>query len=96
MTPTAMARNRVVIISQSVAKQLFSGREAVDRHMQWTDSVMRFVGISYEPRRIIGVVPDIDDENIIPCMTTTADVKRPNSRHEYVSLQRPAKELFGH
>jgi putative ABC transport system permease protein len=27
---------------------------------------MKFIGISYEPRRIIGVVPDIDDENIIP------------------------------
>ena len=27
---------------------------------------MKFIGISYEPRRIIGVVPDFDDENIIP------------------------------
>src|SRR5215510_3716575 len=57
---------RVVIISQSVAQRLFPGRQAVDRHMQWTDGVMKFVGISYEPRRIIGVVPDLDDENIIP------------------------------
>ncbi len=57
---------RVVIISQSVAKQLFPGREAVDRHMQWTDPVIKFIGISGEPRRIIGVVPDLDDENIIP------------------------------
>jgi predicted permease len=57
---------RVVIISQSVAQQLFPGRQAVDRHLQWTDGVMKFIGFSYEPRRIIGVVPDIDDENIIP------------------------------
>lgn len=57
---------RVVIISQSVANQLFPGREAVDRHLQWTDGVMKFIGISYEPRRIIGVVPDLDDENIVP------------------------------
>lgn len=57
---------RVVIISQSVAQQLFPGREAIDRHMQWTDPVIKFVGISGEPRRIIGVVPDLDDENIIP------------------------------
>jgi putative ABC transport system permease protein len=57
---------RVVIISQSVAQQLFPGREAVDRHMQWTDGVIKFIGISYEPRRIIGVVPDLDDANIIP------------------------------
>jgi ABC-type antimicrobial peptide transport system permease subunit len=27
---------------------------------------MKFIGISTEPRRIIGVVPDVDDENIIP------------------------------
>jgi predicted permease len=57
---------RVVIISQSVAKQLFPGQDPVNRHMQWTDGVMKFIGISYEPRRIIGVVPDLDDENIIP------------------------------
>jgi predicted permease len=57
---------RVVIISSSLAQRLFPGREAVDRHLQWTDGVMKFVGISAEPRRIIGVVPDVDDENIIP------------------------------
>lgn len=57
---------RVVIISQSLAKQLFPGREAIDRHLLWTDPVMQFIGVSYEPRRIVGVVPDIDDENIIP------------------------------
>jgi putative ABC transport system permease protein len=62
---------RVVIISQSVAQQLFPGREAVDRHLQWTDGVMKFIGISYEPRRIIGVVPDVDDENIIPSPAMT-------------------------
>ena len=57
---------RVVIISRSVAQRLFPGRQAVDRHLQWTDGVMKFIGISTEPRRIIGVVPDVDDENIIP------------------------------
>jgi putative ABC transport system permease protein len=57
---------RVVIISKSVAERMFPGREAVDRHLQWTDAVMKFIGISTEPRRIIGVVPDVDDENIIP------------------------------
>jgi predicted permease len=62
---------RVVIISQSVAQQLFPGREAIDRHMQWTDPVIKFIGISGEPRRIIGVVPDLDDENIIPSPAMT-------------------------
>jgi predicted permease len=62
---------RVVIISRSIAQQLFPGREAVDRHLQWTDGVMKFVGISTEPRRIIGVVPDVDDEHIVPAPAMT-------------------------
>jgi putative ABC transport system permease protein len=62
---------RVVIISQSVAQQLFPGQEAIGREMRWTDGVMKFIGVSYEPRRIIGVVPDFDDENIIPSPAMT-------------------------
>jgi putative ABC transport system permease protein len=57
---------RVVIVSQSVAKRLFPGADALNRELRWTDPVMKFIGISYEPRRIVGVVPDLDDENIIP------------------------------
>jgi putative ABC transport system permease protein len=62
---------RVVIISKSVADTLFPGQEAIGREMKWTDGVMKFVGISYEPRRIVGVVPDFDDENIIPSPSMT-------------------------
>ncbi len=57
---------RVVIINQSVAKQLFPGQEALNRELKWTDAVIQFIGISPEPRRIVGVVPDIDDQNLIP------------------------------
>jgi predicted permease len=57
---------RVVIVSQSVANSLFPGQDPVNRELMWTDPVMKFIGISNEPRRIIGVVPDFDDENIIP------------------------------
>jgi hypothetical protein len=62
---------RVVIISQSVAQTLFPGQEALNRNLQWTDGVMKFIGISTEPRRIVGVVPDVDDENIIPSPAMT-------------------------
>jgi putative ABC transport system permease protein len=62
---------RVVIISQSVARQLFPGRAAMNRHLWWTDSVVKFIGISTEPRRIVGVVPDVDDENIVPVQAMT-------------------------
>jgi predicted permease len=62
---------RVVIVSQSLAQTLFPGQDALNRDMRWTDGVMKFVGISMEPRRIVGVVPDLDDENIIPSPTMT-------------------------
>ena len=62
---------RVVIINQSVARQLFPGRDAVNRYLRWTDSVVKFIGLSSEPRRIVGVVPDVDDENIIPVQAMT-------------------------
>ncbi|MGO4518682.1 ADOP family duplicated permease [Terriglobus sp. 2YAB30_2] len=62
---------RVVIVSQSLAKALFPNGDALNRELHWTDGVMKFVGIGYEPRRIVGVVPDIDDENIIPSPAMT-------------------------
>jgi predicted permease len=60
---------RVVIVSQSLAQSLFPGQEALNRDLRWTDGVMKFIGISMEPRRIVGIVPDLDDENIIPTPT---------------------------
>ncbi|MBV8113429.1 MAG: ABC transporter permease, partial [Silvibacterium sp.] len=62
---------RVVIISKSVADTMFPGQEAIGREMKWTDGVMKFIGISYEPRQIVGVVPDFDDENLIPSPSMT-------------------------
>jgi putative ABC transport system permease protein len=62
---------RVVIITQSLAKMLYPGQDAVNRKLWWTDGVIKFVGISAEPRRIIAVVPDFDDENIIPSPAMT-------------------------
>lgn len=56
----------VVIVSESLAKRLLNGEEAVDRHISWTDPVIKFIGLSDKPRRIVGVVPDLDDVHIIP------------------------------
>jgi predicted permease len=56
----------VVIVSQSVAQRMFSTQETINRHMMWTDPVMKFIDISTGPRRIIGVVADVDDENVVP------------------------------
>ncbi|HEY3927996.1 MAG TPA: ADOP family duplicated permease [Candidatus Koribacter sp.] len=61
----------VVIISQSLANNLFPGQQAIGREIRWTDPVMKFIGIAYDPRRIVGVVPDMDDENIVPSPAMT-------------------------
>ena len=57
---------RVVIVSQSVARRMFPNQDAVNHHMIWTDPVMKFIDVSPAPRRIIGVAADIDDENVVP------------------------------
>ena len=57
---------KVVIISESVAKRMFPSLDAVNRRLMWTDPVMKFIDVSTEPRRIVGVAADIDDENLVP------------------------------
>jgi predicted permease len=59
-------RERVVIVSQSVAQRMFPNGDAVNRRLLWTDPVIKFIDVSGEPRRIVGVVADIDDENVVP------------------------------
>ena len=57
---------RVVIVSQSLAQRLFPSQDAMNRRFTWTDPVMKFIDVSTGPRRIIGIVADIDDENVVP------------------------------
>jgi predicted permease len=57
---------KVAIVSQSLAQRMFPNQDAVNRHVMWTDPVMKFIPISAEPRRIVGVVADVDDENVAP------------------------------
>ena len=62
----------VVIVSQSLAQRMFPNQNAVNRHVYWTDPVLKFVpGISPAPHRILGVAADIDDEHIVPEPTLT-------------------------
>jgi hypothetical protein len=56
----------VVIVSQTLARRMFPNQDAVNRHIMWTDPVMKFVEISPAPRRIVGVTADVDDENVVP------------------------------
>jgi len=57
---------RVVIVSAALAAQLLPGQDPINRHLTWTDGRTKFVGISNEPRRIVGVVADIEDETVAP------------------------------
>jgi putative ABC transport system permease protein len=52
----------VVIVSQSVAQRLFPNGDAVNRTMWWVDP---YFGPKPLPRRIVGVVADTDDENVV-------------------------------
>ena len=56
----------VVIVSQSVAKRMFPTQDALNRRLKWTDPVMKFIGVSREGRRIVGIAADVDDENVVP------------------------------
>jgi putative ABC transport system permease protein len=66
---------RVVIVSQSVAQRLFPNGDAVNRKMWWTDP---YFGSKPLPRRIVGVVADVDDENVVrrPALTIYHPVRQ--------------------
>jgi hypothetical protein len=52
----------VVMVSQSVAQRLFPNGDAVNLRFWWTDPLFG----NREPRRIVGVVADVDDEHVVP------------------------------
>ena len=56
-----------MIVSQSVAQRLFPDGDAVNRTLWWTDPLFG----KPTPRRIVGVVADVDDENVVrgPALT---------------------------
>jgi predicted permease len=56
----------VVIVSQSVAQRLFPNADAVNRQLWWS-----LRGTASRPRRIIGIVADVDDQNVVQEPTLT-------------------------
>jgi putative ABC transport system permease protein len=59
---------RVTIVSQSVAQRMFPSVDAaINRRLMWTEPlILQFCSDCREPKRIVGVAADIDDENIVP------------------------------
>ena len=59
--------DHVAVVSQSLAQRMFPRGEALNHHLLWTDPILKVVPIfKVEPYRIIGVVPDMDDINVVP------------------------------
>ena len=66
------SKEPITVVSESLAKRMFPGRDAVGRHVYWTDPVLIFLpGFKSEPLRIIGVTADIDEEHVVPEPTLT-------------------------
>jgi len=65
----------VAIVSQSVAQRLFPNGDALNRVLWWTDTL--FNGKSPK-RRIVGIVADVDDENVVrgPALTVYQPVRQ--------------------
>jgi len=61
----------VAIVSQTVAQRMFPNQEAVNRHVTWTDPIMKFIDMKVTPMRIIGIAADIDDAHLVPGPTLT-------------------------
>ena len=55
----------VAIVSQSVAQRLFPNADAVNRRLSWATRG------TPQPRRIVGVVADVDDQNVVQGPTLT-------------------------
>jgi putative ABC transport system permease protein len=73
----------VAIVSQSLAQRIFPKSDALNHHVMWTDPILQVIPpgmISTEPLRIIGVVPDMDDVNVVPRPTIT--VYRPFAQEQ--------------
>lgn len=62
----------VAIVSQSVAQRMFPGRDALNHRVMWTDPILIALPmLSAAPLRIVGVVADMDDANVVPRPTMT-------------------------
>ena len=66
------SKEPIAVVSESLAKRMFPGQDAIGRHVYWTDPVLEFLpGFKSEQLRIIGVTADIDDEHVVPQPTLT-------------------------
>jgi putative ABC transport system permease protein len=73
----------VAIVSQSVAQRMFPNRDPLNHHVMWTDPILKAVPmLSAQPLRIVGIVADMDDTNIVPKPSMT--VYRPFDQEQAI------------
>ncbi len=66
------SKERVAMISQTLAQRMFPNQDPVNRHVFWTDPVLKTDSKGPpELQRIIGVTADIDDVHLVPQSTVT-------------------------
>jgi predicted permease len=63
-----MGKESVAIVSQSFVQRVFGNRDPLNHTVMWTDPILKAIPgmINEAPARIVGVVPDIDDTNLVP------------------------------
>jgi putative ABC transport system permease protein len=74
----------VAIVSETLARRIFPDGHALNHHVLWTDPVLQFAPIlKLESRRIIGIVPDIDNSNLVPRPTMT--IYHPSRQEQFLA-----------
>lgn len=66
----------VAIISESLARRVFPNGNPLNHHLAWTDPALQFAPPEMakamrRPIRVVGIVPDIDNANLVPKPTQT-------------------------
>ena len=62
---------RVVVLSETFAKQLFGNEDPIGRRVAWSGEVLKFSPISSEWRTVVGVVGDTRDQGVESAVTPT-------------------------
>jgi len=81
----------VAIVSESLARRLFPDGNALNHHLAWTDSLLQFGPADMarqvkRARRIVGVMPDVDNTNLLP--TPTMTVYHPFDQEQLMAVRR--------
>lgn len=63
----------VAVVSQSLAERIVPNGDALNHYVMWTDPILKFASgaVSLRPRRVVGIVPDIDNSDYVSRPTMT-------------------------